>query len=176
MTIQARHARSAGSSASPASLIRFVAISGAAAVVAAAAAYASTIATVPVWAMFIGWVAFYTRGHSIGAGVANFACLALGIALGLAASFAVGELHPQLGAAALPLVVLVVALLVISLRAVPVIDNVLAYFLGLISVFAAHASASLEAFAQLAAAAALGGLAAWLARAWQDRIGARATS
>jgi Protein of unknown function (DUF1097) len=155
---------------------RFLAISGAAAIVAAAAAYASTVATIPVWAMFMGWVAFYTRGHSTRAGVANLACLALGIALGLTASLAVGALHPQMGGAALPLVVLLVALLVISLRAVPVLDNVLAYFLGLISVFAAHASPGLEAFAQLTAAAALGGIAAGFARAWQGRIGTHANS
>jgi hypothetical protein len=157
----------------PASRARFFAMSAAAAAVAASAAHASTLITVPVWAMFVGWVAFYTRGHSAREGVANLLCLALGIALGLIASVAVGMLHPSLGSTALPLVVLIVALLVISLRAVPMLNNILSYFLGLITVFAAHAEPGIAAFAELATAGALGGFAAWLASVWQGWIAQR---
>jgi beta-lactamase regulating signal transducer with metallopeptidase domain len=118
--------------------LRFLAISVAAAVTAASAAHASTLLTVPVWAMFMGWVTYYTRGHSGRDGLFNYACLVLGIGLGLLAVAAVGALAPSLGSYALPIVVLVIATLVVSLRAVPMLSNIPAYFLGLITVFAAH--------------------------------------
>lgn len=154
----------------PPSPARFLAVSAAAAAVAGAAAYASGLAAVPVWAMFVGWVAFYTSGHSTREGVANLLCLVLGMVLGLMAIAAVAALAPTLGSAALPLVVVLVALLVVSFRALPVLNSVLSYFLGLITVFAAHAEPGIDAIVTFGAAGALGGLAAWLARLWQGRI------
>lgn len=156
--------------APPPSRARFVAVSAAAATVAATAAYVSGLASVPVWAMFVGWVAFYSRGHSAREGVANLLCLGLGMVIGLGAISAVGAFGPQLGSAALPLVVLVVALLVVSLRGVPVLNNILGYFLGVITMFAAHAEPGISAFMTFGSAGALGGFAAWLARVWQGRI------
>ncbi|CAN5134214.1 hypothetical protein BH10PSE12_BH10PSE12_12800 [soil metagenome] len=76
---------------------------------------------VPAWAMFMVWVAYYTRGHSARDGLANYACLALGIGFGMIAVMAVDALTPSFGTFALPIVVLIVATLVGSFGVVPVL-------------------------------------------------------
>lgn len=153
---------------------RFLAFGAAAGVVAAAAAHISTLAAVPVWAMFMGWIAWFTRGHSARDGLINWLCLVLGIGIGFAATALLGLLAPMFGAFALPLVVFAVALLVVSTRIWPAIGNIPSHFLGVVSVFAAHAAPTLAAFAELGGASAVGAFAAWLASAVQSRIARRA--
>lgn len=51
---------------------RFLAVGAVAGVIAAAAAHLSTLAAIPVWAMFMGWVAYFTRGHSARDGLINY--------------------------------------------------------------------------------------------------------
>ncbi|RTQ33479.1 DUF1097 domain-containing protein [Variovorax gossypii] len=142
----------------------------AAAVVAAAASALALVLELPVWAMFVGWVAFYTRGVTARDGVFNLVCVGFGVLIGKAAALAIGALGPVVGAVALPLVVLVVALVVVSLRGVPRFNNLLCYFLGLIAFFAIHQPPSLSLFGTLAGAAALGSVAAWTAHALQRRV------
>lgn len=141
-----------------------------AAVTAAGAAYMSSALALSVSAMFIGWVAYFTRGLSVRDGAANLACLMLGVGFGMFAALALAELRPLLGMGAIAGVVFAVALVVVSLRSVPVLNNILAYFLGLISFFAAHREPSLLVFAELSGAAAIGTLAGWLCHLGQARL------
>jgi hypothetical protein len=150
--------------------IPFLGVNLATAIIAAAAAQASALLSVPVWAMFVGWVVFYTRGQSRRDGIVNIVCLIIGIAIGLTANFSMGPLLAPLGAASLPSFVLVTSFLVMSLRALPVINNIPAYFLGLTSVFAAQAQPGLEAFMELSVASAIGGLAGWAARTLHRKL------
>ncbi|MCY1365761.1 hypothetical protein D9M69_526240 [compost metagenome] len=142
----------------------------AAAVVAAAASAMALVLELPVWAMFVGWVAFYTRGATARDGVFNLVCVSLGLLIGKGAALAIAALAPIAGAAALPVVVLFVALGVVSMRSVPRLNNLLCYFLGLIAFFAVHQPPSLSLFATLAGAAALGSMAAWVAHLLQRRV------
>lgn len=146
----------------------YTSVTAAAAVVAAGASAAALALGLPVWAMFIGWVAFYTRGVNLRDGLINLVCVSAGVLFGKAAAVAISLLSPALGTAAMPVVVLVVASVVVSLRGVPRINNLLCYFLGLISFFAVHQPPSLAVFATLAGAAALGSAAAWLAHQLQQ--------
>lgn len=150
--------------------LSFSGFTAVAAVVAAAAAGLSAALALPVWAMFIGWVAFFTRGISVREGIANAVSVALGLAVGMAAALALGVLGPLLGALALPLVVFVVAVVIVSLRAAPVLNNILCYFLGLIAYFASHLPPSIAAFTELGSATVLGSLAAWIAHYLQQRM------
>lgn len=147
----------------------YLAFSTAAALTAAAASAASLAFGLPVWAMFVGWVAFFTRGLSGRDGAVNLACVVLGTAIGAAAAIAIAALHPALGMLALPMVVFVVASVVVSLRAAPMLNNILAYFLGLIAFFAAHMEPTLGTVAHLGSAGALGSLAGWVSMALQRR-------
>jgi len=150
--------------------MKFTLLTAAAAIVAATAAFLSVTITLPVWAMFIGWVAYYTRGHSARDGLINLSGVLVGLLIGMAAATAVGHLAPQIGNYALPLVVFTVAMVVVSLRAVPIFNNVISYFLGLISFFAAHLEPGLAAFLELAGASSLGSVAAWIASTAQAKI------
>lgn len=140
-----------------------------------AALVASTAATMsagqgwPVWAMFIGWVAFFTGEHSLKGAICSYACVAIGIAFGNFAGMGVGALMPLIDYLAFGVVVFVVAVVVVSLRAVPLLNNVVAYFLGLISFFAAHLPPGLLAFGELATVAGLGSGAAFIAQTLQVR-------
>ncbi|MCY1556352.1 hypothetical protein D9M68_930920 [compost metagenome] len=71
---------------------------------------------------------------------------------------------------ALPVVVFVVAMIVVSLRAAPLMNNILGYFLGLIAFFAAHLEPTLESFVHLASASSLGSVAAWISLKLQQRL------
>jgi hypothetical protein len=139
--------------------------------IAAAAAAASLAFNLPVWAMFIGWVAFFSRGGS-GArdGLLNWTCVVLGVAFGIGAALAIGGLSPALGALALPTAVFVVAMVVVSLRAFKPLNNLQGYFLGLIAYFASHLVPSINAFAALTAATAIGSAVGWISHAIQHRM------
>jgi hypothetical protein len=152
--------------------IQFNGITAIAAATAAAAAAITLVAGLPVWAMFIGWVAFFSRGHSLRHGLINYSGVLSGIAFGIAAALAIAALSPLVGKLALPLVVFIVAMVVVSLRAAPVVNNVLAYFLGLIAFFAAHIEPSFEAFVRLGGASGIGSLAAWASLRVQQRFSA----
>jgi Protein of unknown function (DUF1097) len=151
-------------------LWQFVGTTVVAAILATVATSASIAFNVPVWAMFIGWVAYYSRGHSAREGLANFLCLLLGLGFGILAGVAIAVLTPALGAAAVAVVVFVIGLIVVSLRAVPFVNNTLSYFLGLISFFAVHAAPSVSVVLELAGACAIGSLAAWGASMLQSRL------
>lgn len=154
------------------SLFRFNTMTAIAAATAASAAAASLNLGLPVWAMFIGWVAFFSRGHSTRDGVINYGSVLTGIVLGMVAATAVAALSPSLGKMALPMVVFVVAMGVVSLRAIPVMNNVMAYFLGLIAFFAAHLEPSLDSLIRLGGASAIGSVSAWVSLKMQQRIAA----
>lgn len=146
----------------------YIGISAVAKVTAAAASASSLAFGLPVWAMFIGWVAFFTRGMTVRDGAINLGCVWIGIAIGALAALAIGALSPSLGMIALPVVVFVVAIIVVSLRAVPTLNNILGYFLGLIAFFAAHLEPTLSSVAELAAASGLGSVAGLLSMKLQQ--------
>ncbi|MCB1754176.1 MAG: DUF1097 domain-containing protein [Gammaproteobacteria bacterium] len=141
-----------------------------AAIAATLAATATAALGWPVWAMFIGWVAFFTGESTIKGSLATFGCLAIGIILGNFAATVVGLLMPSLGFLAFAPVVFVVAFIVVTLRAVSVLNNIPAYFLGLIAFFAAHIPPSLASVATLLAITALGSFAAYCTRYLQSRL------
>lgn len=154
------------------SLFKFNAITAIAAATAAAAAAASLTMGLPVWAMFIGWVAFFSRGHSVRDGLINYSGVLAGIVFGMIAAAAITALSPFVGKMALPMVVFVVAMVVVSLRALPILNNLLAYFLGLIAFFAAHLEPSLDTLMRLGGASAIGSVAAWISFKIQQRVAA----
>ncbi|MFP9230795.1 DUF1097 domain-containing protein [Pectobacterium cacticida] len=142
---------------------RFVLSTLVAAVAAALAAATSLALSLPVWAMFIGWIAFFTCGVNTRGAFENLACVGLGLVIGVGASVVIARLAPAMGPGlALPVVVFVVALAVVSLRGLPILNNLLGYFLGLVAWFAAHLEPSLQSLAQLFTASMVGSAAGWL--------------
>jgi pimeloyl-ACP methyl ester carboxylesterase len=81
----------------------------AAAITASAAATTCASFHWPVWAMLLGWVASLTGGRSLKDVFRSYVCLAAGIAIGTAATLAIGELSPIIGPLAYAPVVFAVA-------------------------------------------------------------------
>ena len=141
-----------------------------AATIAAIAAATSAALQLPIWTMFIGWVAFFTQGLNVRHTINNLICVWLGIAIGMVAGIALSIVGPILGTGALPFVVFIVAMLVVSLRSVPKINNLLCYFLGLVSFFASHYVPSMGNFLVLAGAASIGSFGGLVSIFLQKRI------
>ncbi|TLX59770.1 DUF1097 domain-containing protein [Stutzerimonas nosocomialis] len=136
---------------------------GESAVAALAASFCALIVELPIWAMFIGWISFFTRAPGVRQGAINLACTLAGLALGMAAGAATAALSPTLGPLTVMPVVFVVAVLVLSTRRLAVFNNLLAFFLGLVSYFASHLPPTLLTFGELGGAATLGAVAGLLA-------------
>ncbi|AGW93013.1 MULTISPECIES: DUF1097 domain-containing protein [Cupriavidus] len=140
------------------------------AVVAAATTFGTLAAALPAWAMFLGWVGFSTSGQTLREGVENLAAFLLGIVFGAGTGLLIAWLTPRFGDLATPIAVFGDVVLVLSLRALPRVNNPLAYFLGLISFFASMEPPSLPLLGALAAAGALGALGAGTANVLQARL------
>ena len=152
------------------SAMRSFAFTFAAAATAAAAAFASVSFDFPVWVMFVGWVGYSSRAGTWRNNLANYACLVMGVVLGIGAALALPLLQPSFGAAALPIVVFIVAMVVVSLRSAPAMNNLACYFLGLIAFFAADPPPTTATLLYLAVAMGIGCLAASISTWLQARI------
>jgi hypothetical protein len=141
--------------------LQFVLFTVIAAVVAALAAFSSAALALEVWAMFTGFIAWFTRPASVRDGVYSMLCLFLGIGLGVLAHIATEALTPSLRGFALPVVVFVVGVVIVGLRTTRVVDNMLAWFIGLVTFFAAEVEIAFEPLLALGSACAIGGFAGW---------------
>lgn len=141
--------------------VTFLGFGAIAAVVASATAVASVQLGLAPWVMFVGWIAFFTRPTSTGQAFRTGLCVLGGLVFGASAVLALQALTPGLGGLALFAVVFVVTMVVVSMRAVAMLNNIPAWFLGLVAFFAAHQEPAVSAVLQLASAAALGLVAGW---------------
>jgi len=142
-----------------------------AAVTAAIASALSLTFSLPVWAMFVGWIAFFTRIQTMRMAFENLGAVLVGLLIGALAGAVISQLAPMVGPViALPAVVFVVALVVVALRGLPVMNNLLGYFLGLVAWFAAHLEPSFESIAQLFGASVIGSVAGWISHTLPPHI------
>jgi hypothetical protein len=149
----------------------FVTVTVLTALTASLAAAANLALSLPVWVMFVGWIAFFSRGLTTRSTFENLGCVWLGLGIGALAALSIPQLAPSLGLGlALPAVVFAVALVVVALRGLPVLNNLLAYFLGLVTWFAGHQEPSLGGLALLASASAIGSIAGWISHYLPPRL------
>ncbi len=142
-----------------------------AATTAAVASASSLHLSLPVWAMFIGWIAFFTRGLNTRSALENLGCVGLGMTIGVFAALAIPQVASVAGPTfALPVVVFVVGFVVVALRALPVMNNLLGYFLGLVAWFAAHLEPSLHNLLELFSASTIGSAAGWMSHRITARL------
>jgi hypothetical protein len=149
---------------------RFVRFTLIAAVIAAAAALLSESLGLHAWAMFVGWVAWFTRPASATLGLHSMLSLWAGMLLAVAGHSIVGFLSPHIGVAALPVAVFVLACVAVGMRTTPFLNNMLAWFLGLIAFFALHADSVLTGLLTLAAASVIGAAAGYACQLLQRRF------
>ena len=150
---------------------RYITVTLIAAISASLAAGVALALQLPVWAMFIGWIAFFSRGLNARSALENLGCVWLGLAIGALAAICIASLSAVADQIiALPIVVFWVALIVVSLRGLVFLNHLLGYFLGLVTWFAAHLEPSVLAIGQLALACAIGSLAGWISHRLPHRL------
>lgn len=142
-----------------------------AATVASAAAFTCYMLELPPWAMFVGWVAFFTQPISASSAISSGICIALGILMGMTAAIVNTLLQPVVGGIAFAVTVFSVAFVVVSLRGLPLVGNIIAWFLGLITFFAAHPGNALSGVIGLTIVTALGILAGYCCSYLQSLTG-----
>ena len=124
----------------------------------------------PLWVMFVGWISYYTRGVTVRDGLLNYLGVIIGLLLGLGAALVVQALGSPPTFFKQVAVIFGVALVVLSLRFLPKVNNLLTFFLGLVTVFAACAEPTFVAVLPLAGAAAIGAIASAVAHSLQLRL------
>ncbi|WP_445361915.1 DUF1097 domain-containing protein [Microbulbifer sp. EKSA005] len=142
-----------------------------AATIASAAAFTCSMLELPPWAMFVGWVAFFTQPNSAFSAISSGICVALGILMGMTAAIVNALLLPMMGNIAFAVTVFSVAFVVVSLRGLPLVGNIIAWFLGLITFFAAHPANVLSGVIGLTIVTALGILAGYCCSYLQSLTG-----
>jgi hypothetical protein len=141
---------------------RFVVDTVVVALVAAFATFCTATCKLEVWVMFAGLTAWFTHPTSWREGASGVLCMWLGLAAGTGSVVANDALAPVVGSLALPLVVFVATVVVVGLRATRGAKNTLAWFVGLVTFFAAHMKPSAVGLLQLGAASLVGGFAGFL--------------
>lgn len=149
---------------------RFILWTVIASAVAAFAAWLSAAMGLEVWVMFAGFIAWFTRPISLGGSVSAMLCLWLGVAIGALSDIATDALVPALDHVALPVVVFAVALIIVGQRHHEVLGNMLAWFLGMVTYFAAGPDLAAAFFVHLAVATAIGGAAGYSCQALNRRF------
>lgn len=138
--------------------------------VAALAAWLSATLELEVWVMFAGFIAWFTRPTSLKNSVAAMLCLWLGVAIGALSHIVTGALIPSLDHVALPVVVFIVAMLIVGLRTHGILGNMLAWFLGMVTFFAAEFDLVAASFMHFALATTIGGLAGYTCQTLNRRF------
>jgi Protein of unknown function (DUF1097) len=110
------------------------------AVVALVAAVSSVICArlqLPVWSMFIGWIAFVAGGMSSKTAPPTYVCAILGVLLGFLGAFIISSATPALGAdVALLVGVFVIVFAALLAQGLPFANLVICYFIGMTTFFA----------------------------------------
>lgn len=110
------------------------------AVVALVAAVSSVICArlqIPVWVMFIGWIAFVAGGMSAKTAPPSFVCAVLGVILGFIGALIIANGTASLGGdLALLVGVFVIVLAALLAQGLPFANLVICYFIGMTTFFA----------------------------------------
>jgi len=139
------------------------------AVAAALAAGVALLFGLPIWSMFLGWNAYFTRGAGLKSGLVNFGCVVIGLGVGMTAQHLFSTLVEHPGLAEQMASVFAVTWVVLSLRFLPKFNNVPGFFLGLIAFFASRLAPGWSALTLLGGAALLGTAAGFATSAAQAR-------
>lgn len=125
------------------------------AVVALIAAVSSVICArlqIPVWTMFIGWIAFVAGGMSTKTASPTFVCAILGVLLGFLGATIIGGATASLGGdLALLIGVFVIVLAALLAQGLPFANLVICYFIGMTTFFASGLAPQLSTLLVLGA-------------------------
>ncbi len=131
-------------------------------IVAAVASVATVGLSLKLWTMFIGWTCFGSGGGNLRRGTTAFACLVIGVLLGMGSVVVLGAIAPAVGLWGLPIVIFALAVIAMLSLLTPPLDSIPGYFLGMTAFFASGLQPGLPALAAILPAALIGALSAAL--------------
>lgn len=107
------------------------------ALVAAVSSVICARLSIPVWTMFIGWIAFVAGGMRASTAAPTFVSAVLGVVLGIVGALIITGSAAAIGAdLALLVAVFVIVLLALLAQYVPFANVVVCYFIGMTTFFA----------------------------------------
>lgn len=127
----------------------------------ALAVWVSSTFGLPAWVLFIGWVAYYAFGKTPLKAMNSFLLILAGIVLAMLVQYTGVWLTGYFQNFGFPVAVFFLVGFLGVIKSVKGINNLLAYFLGMIAFFGAHLSAGLSGLFQLGIPLALGFMFAW---------------
>jgi hypothetical protein len=144
------------------SATRFTATVAYVGIVAAIAAVVTVELSLQLWTMFIGWTCFATGAGRLRRGAAAFACLVIGVFLGVGSVAVLAAISPALGSLALPVVIFLLAAIAMMSLLAPPLDSIAGYFLGMTAFYASGLPPGGPALAAILPAALIGAISAAL--------------
>jgi len=148
-------------------------------IVALVAAISSVLCArlnIPVWTMFIGWIAFVAGGMSFKTAPPTFVCAVLGVLLGIGGAMIITNATDALGSdLALLAGVFLIVLAALLAQGLPFANLVVCYFIGMTTFFAAGLAPQLSTALLLSAGLLAGILSGVVAVAISSRIASPAT-
>lgn len=138
--------------------------------VAATAVWLSGVASLPSWLIFLSWVSYFIFGPGVRRAAWATLHILLGLVLGLVILRLNAALAPHFGQWALVGLVLVAAMLLTLLERARAMNNIPAYYIGAIGMFAAGVPPNIAELAPLYLAVALGFGFGWLTIAARHRV------
>ncbi len=111
---------------------------------------------IPVWIMFIGWIAFVAGGASAATAAPTFASSLLGALLGSVGALIIAGGSPGLGDLALLVGVFVIVFVALLAQYLPVISSVICYFIGMTTFFASGMPPALSTWTVIGAGLLIG--------------------
>ncbi|MES3018783.1 MAG: DUF1097 domain-containing protein [Bacteroidota bacterium] len=116
----------------------------------------------PTWVMFIAWVSYYLFGKTVLSSLKAFMQIGLGILMGVLIQITGGALGKEIGALGFPIAVFFFIGSLAYFARTKTLNNIPAWFLGLIVVFGVHPPLTPLPILQLAIPLFFGFLFAWL--------------
>lgn len=116
----------------------------------------------PTWVMFIAWVSYYVFGKNLISSLRAFVQIGLGIFMGVLIQLSAGILSNLIGALGFPVAVFFFIGSLAFIARIKALNNIPAWFLGLIILFGSHPALTFPSITKLFIPILAGFIFAWL--------------
>ncbi len=130
--------------------------------IGATAVFTSSFFQLPTWVLFLAWVSYYLFGIKPKLSLLVFVQQMLGILIAIAIQYGGSQLTHYIGTLGLPVMVFIVVSAIFYLSKVRYLNNIPAYFLGMIVWFGFNSEININSFLLLAITLVMGFIFAWL--------------
>lgn len=138
--------------------------------IAALAVIISSIFNLAAWALFLAWVGYFVLGPTVRTACFSWIHILIGIIIGTGLIICNSVLVPYLGQWALALLVFVIATSLTFMEPAKPLNNIPAYYFGMIMLFASGSSPNLSAIISLMIPITIGLCLGWLTVTVREKV------